>query len=379
MKNFLLIISCLLISSLVLAQSSLGVGSGIMLNKTISSLDGIHTTVEIIEKTPTYSGQLFYEYEFSEKYTQEVRASYKTTSYNQNIHSGDYAGSYDTSSVSTKSIDFINLHRVKIFKKLPIYAQFGVNFSRIIEYKKTSRGHYYNYGPGGNSNDSTNYLQPWNYSTQSNPKTWQFGFSLGLMYSKNITNHLKLRVEVLFSQQLNAFNTLNNVYSRTFQFNTGISYSLDNHKNQEPKKIDSQINNAKPKAKKNKSNLLNFGITYTTPSNSWGNYNFHLNYLRQLKKTKIYVGLGLIKKIDFDEYFFHLAFEYRPLKFISLGFYPGLHRGCNYSDKNLKPTFDFSLNLQFPIGDFEIGPFTQLRMLPCTSGLNSGLKIRFVF
>jgi hypothetical protein len=379
MKTLLFLIPCLFISTLLFSQSSFGVGSGVNFNKTFSNLEGDHLTiVEIEDKSPIYTGHIFFEYAFSNKYAQEIRASYRKTSYTQNKLTGDYRGSYDTSNISIQSINFTNLHKVRLFKKLPIYAEFGLNILKVLAINKTSKGHFYDYGPSLIINDSTNSIYTWNYSNKYYPSSWDFGLTAGVSYVKNLTEHLNLRIEVLRFRQLNAFNNLEDTYSKSWQINAGVSYSINDLSNPKYLKNVPENKNDSTKTKKDKLNLVNFGVTYSLLSHSNGDFNIHLNYLRHLKQTKLYVGLAFIKKIKFQDYLFQLAMEYRPGKYTSFGFYPGLQQQFNYGPPTFKPTFDFILNFLVPFDGFEIGPFAQYGIRSLRYEFNAGLKIRLI-
>lgn len=378
-----LLFLCLFPSTFTLAQSSFGLGAGIMMNETRYVPDyPLNTNAQVIEVIPSYSGHLLYEFSFTERYKQEIRATYKEFNYTQYVHIGDFvSSSHDTSVLKIKLLDFSYMHKIRFFKKIPLYGEIGLNCFRTHHVDKRTNG--YSYNPNGIANT-------WNYNTDYNLKTWSFGYSIGLLYYQKLFDNLHLRIEALYSHQLKASAKVENSYTRSLQGNLGLSYSIgepwltrtkttySSNKTESDKDV--------VKLEKKAMNSINIGAGYTLFKKHKPFFSLHFSYLRLMGKTNFYLGLGLMKGVRDDDagnlnlrYVYQLLGEYRPVKFLAIGFYPGLQSLEYYGEKKLHMTYDFALNFQFPINRMEIGPFFQYGLRHFESDFHTGLKLRFKF
>ncbi|MBL7899030.1 MAG: hypothetical protein JNJ99_10880 [Crocinitomicaceae bacterium] len=108
-------------------------------------------------------------------------------------------------------------------------------------------------------------------------------------------------------------------------FNCGVSYDLQNPIIPKRKKSADTTH-----IKLTGNNLISGSFSLNPFNFNANDFVLRINYLQKLHGKKIYLGGGITMHTWFpNNYFAHnfsyLASEYRPLKFISLGYYPGLH------------------------------------------------------
>jgi hypothetical protein len=386
MNKTLFFLMLTFLCAIATAQSYIGVGSGVYFNQAKSIIEGHLTDIEIVNKSPKIITNISFYHDFFNRYQQEIRLAYKEVSYDKFSHIGDYIGRVDTAKVSLKSLDFINLHNFKLLKSIPVYLVLGVNLTKVTKLNINNRGMTYNFGPGGNINDSTAYINIYNYSTIQNPKIWGVGTIVGLRYSKSISQRFNLRLEGLIYNELESYKMIEDIKSRSLQINLGLSYLLKNKNNTSPV-VEDDLGSERLKDKTEDILSVGYAYAFLPKFSNEPKLRFSLNYLRQVNNGGYYIGGGVItvqKNVNTyyntneTYYFIHLSGEYRFSKFLSIDLNPGL-RYINDAYLNSKIGFGFntSLNLNFRVKEIEFSPFTQFSSFPIL--LSSGLKLRFRF
>ncbi len=387
MKLKILILLLVLSESVSLAQSYIGIGSGVYFNQGKSTEDNRHLLdVEVVNETPKFTGDIFFGFNLSNRYQQEIRLAHKEINYEKFLHAGDYIGRIDTAKVSIKSFDFINLHNFKLLKNIPVYLVLGVNLTKVTKLNINHRGMTYNFGPGGNINDSTADINIYNYSTIQNPKIWGVGTIVGLRYSKSINQRFNLRLEGLIYNELESYKVIEDIKSRSLQINLGVSYLLKNKNNTSPV-VEDDLGSERLKDKTEDILSVGYAYAFLPKFSNELKLRFSLNYLRQVNKGGYYIGGGVItgQKIvstyyntNETYYFIHLSSEYRFSKFLSIDLNPGLRYINDASlDSKIGFSFNTSFNLNFRVKELEFSPFIQFRSFPTL--LSSGIKFRFRF
>lgn len=310
--------------------------------------------IDIANNNFSYIGGLGIGYSFSNAYHQEFRFNSYSSNYIQIRRKGDYLGVKDTSVVSIKGLSITNLHEFNLNSK-GFFCLIGVTLSKINSVKLSRRGYYFDELIAG-AEEYIYFSSLENY----NPNSWKMFMNIGVAYKFN-NKRIHASLESLFIDEIEFKTSLEEVVSKSFQFNVNLSYDLFNYKN----------SSFKTKTANNGLNFLSFNAFFVL-KDIQNRFSYNVSFVRKLANKNIFFGAGFGTEINFNNevelyrnkalYKINVFSEFLLLdnKKIGLVFNPGMYLKSEY--QNPEFYLNSGINFHIKLKKSELIPFSLIRL-----------------